>query len=169
MSYVEKTLGKGEKVLYRARFNWTYDVGAWFWLIVSATPYLLIAGLGASDPAEMMDEGTMALAAFAGLPLLFGVGIWLAAMMRKWTTEIAVTNSRFVMKTGLISRRTGEVNLAKIEEVNLVQSFWGRVFNYGRLTIRGTGVGVLNLPPLDNPLQLRRKLQDGKAAVLHHS
>ncbi|MEM8985600.1 MAG: PH domain-containing protein [Pseudomonadota bacterium] len=168
MSYVQQTLGKNETIIYRARFNWTYDIGAWFWLLLGAVPLLLVAALSLENPPEHINE-LAPLLFMCAAPLVIGFGIWLALMVRKWTTEIVVTSLRFVMKTGLISRKTEEVNLNKIEEVNLEQSFWGRVFGYGNLTIRGTGVGVFKLPALDDPIKLRRKLQDSKANLQNSS
>lgn len=94
--------------------------------------------------------------------MLIGVVIFLNMMIRKWTTEIAVTSERFVFKTGWISRHTQEVSLQRIEEVNLNQSFLGRILGYGRLHLHGTGVGVIELPNIDNPLELRRQITNAK-------
>ena len=77
------------------------------------------------------------LAAFLYLILLgvFVIGIYLffKMMIFKWTTEVAVTNRRFIYKTGWIKRDTQEIRVDKIEEVNLDQGFWGRIFDFGKL------------------------------------
>jgi uncharacterized membrane protein YdbT with pleckstrin-like domain len=91
--------------------------------------------------------------------------ILLSHLIVLWTTEIAVTTYRFVYKTGFISRKTQEVSLNKIEEIVLEQSVWGRVFGYGKLTIRGTGVGVIELPDIDNPIEVRRIIELAKAEL----
>ena len=44
-----------------------------------------------------------------------------------------------IYKTGLVQRDTTEINMAKIESVDVSQSILGRVFDFGTLTIRGTG------------------------------
>jgi uncharacterized membrane protein YdbT with pleckstrin-like domain len=95
-------------------------------------------------------------------PLLIGIVIFLVMMIRKWTTEIAVTNMRFVYKRGWISRQTEEMSLHRIEEVNLDQSIFGRIFGYGKLRLSGTGVGTIMLPSIDDPLALRRAIQEAK-------
>ncbi len=111
---------------------------------------------------------TYTLTAFAALIILgialIGIWIFLSMMIRLFTTEIVVTSQRFVYKTGWISRKTQEVNLEKIEEVNLDQSVAGRLLGYGRLRIQGTGVGAIDLPLVANPLKLRRRITDAKAA-----
>ena len=93
---------------------------------------------------------------------VIGLVIFVHMMIRKWTTEIAVTSERFVFKTGWISRHTQEVSLQRIEEVNLHQGFFGRLLGYGRLRLHGTGVGVIELPNIDNPLELRRQITNAK-------
>ena len=96
---------------------------------------------------------------------LIGVVIAAYMMIAKWTTEIVVTSERFVFKRGWIARRTQEVNLNKIEEVNLNQSILGRVLGYGRLRVQGTGVGAIDLPAIDAPLTLRREITSAKETI----
>jgi uncharacterized membrane protein YdbT with pleckstrin-like domain len=86
-------------------------------------------------------------------------------MLPLWTTEIGVTNQRFILKRGLVWRSTHELQLRAIEEVNLEQDLLGRVFNCGRLRLHGTGVDDIRLPVLADPIGLRKALQDGMAAA----
>jgi len=76
-----------------------------------------------------------------------------------------VTNQRFIYKRGWLWRATQELQLRAIEEVNLEQPLLGRLFNFGRLELRGTGVDDIRLPSLADPLGLRKALQDGMAAA----
>jgi Bacterial PH domain len=92
-----------------------------------------------------------------------GIAAFVAIMKPLWTTEIGVTNQRFIYKRGWLWRTTQELQLRAIEEVNLDQGLLGRLFNYGRLELRGTGVDDMRLPPLADPLGLRKALQDGMA------
>jgi uncharacterized membrane protein YdbT with pleckstrin-like domain len=87
-----------------------------------------------------------------------GIVIFIERTIRQMTTEIVVTSRRFVVKTGFIARKTQEVSLEKIEQIKLNQSFWGRILDYGSLDIRGTGVGNIQLPNIDEPLALRRAI-----------
>ena len=82
-----------------------------------------------------------------------------------WTTEIGVTNQRLIYKRGLIWRKTQELQLRAIEEVKLDQGLLGRLFDFGRLDLHGTGVGDIRLPALADPVGLRKALQDGMAAA----
>ena len=91
--------------------------------------------------------------------------LFLTIMGPLWTTEIGVTNQRFIFKRGLIWRATHELQLRAIEEVNLQQDLLGRIFDCGRLRLHGTGVDDIRLPVLADPIGLRKALQDGMAAA----
>jgi hypothetical protein len=151
MSYITRSLGRSERLIYRAHFPFFYHVLAWGVLVVSVL-------------------GTLAAIAngygwLGAIILLAGGAIFLGVLVPIWTTEIGVTNQRFIFKRGLIWRTTQELQLRAIEEVNLDQGLLGRLFNYGRLELRGTGVDDISLPVLGDPLELRRALQDGMAAA----
>jgi Bacterial PH domain len=98
---------------------------------------------------------------------IFGVGLYLFAhmMIVKATTEIAVTNERIVFKKGLIARHVGEMNIDRIEGVSVQQGVWGRMLNYGRVCIRGMGVGEVMLPPIETPIEFRKAVNEAKAMM----
>jgi uncharacterized membrane protein YdbT with pleckstrin-like domain len=94
---------------------------------------------------------------------VIGVIIFFSMMIRKWTTERVLTNLRFIKKTGWIRRNTEEIPIDRMEEVNLNQTIFGRIFGYGNVTISGMGIGKINLKMIDDPLDFQRKLNDLKA------
>ncbi len=51
--------------------------------------------------------------------------LFIAPLLDRYADEFAVTNKRVIVKTGLISRRTLEMNLSKIESVNVDQTIFG--------------------------------------------
>jgi uncharacterized membrane protein YdbT with pleckstrin-like domain len=128
MSYIEKSLGGGEKLVMRAHFHWWYSFKAWL--------ALLLLGV-----------------------FVIGIIIFFHMMIQKWTTEIGVTSTRFVKKTGLFNLKTDEIALHNIEGVRVKQSFWGRLLGYGHLEIEGTGVGVVTIPDIANPIAFRSALE----------
>ncbi len=90
--------------------------------------------------------------------LLIGVAVFFSRQMRKWTTELVVTNRRFIYKRGFISRRTDEFNAARIHAITLEQSLLGRVLGYGTLNIRGEDIGDFGLPAISKPIEFRKAL-----------
>src|SRR5690606_35508370 len=83
-------------------------------------------------------------------------------MIRVWTTEIAVTNQRFIYKRGLFSLSTEEIALPNIEGVKVRQGFWGRMLGYGHLRVEGTGVDAIETPPIAHPIDFRRAIENAK-------
>ena len=96
---------------------------------------------------------------FLGL-LLIGVFIFIKMMINKWTTERALTNTRYIQKIGWIARNTEELGISKIEEVDLQQSILGRILGYGSISISGTGSGHILLEDIDAPLLFQKNLND---------
>jgi len=94
--------------------------------------------------------------------VLVGIWIFFHMMIRKWTTEIAVTSHRFVEKVGLFSLKTNEIALPNIEGVRVEQSLWGRILGYGHLRIEGTGVDAVVIPDIADPIGFRRAIETAK-------
>jgi uncharacterized membrane protein YdbT with pleckstrin-like domain len=146
MAYIERSLGRYEILLHRARLAWLYPAGAWSALIV-------FLSLSAAAYAYEL-RWLAAVAALAGLAL------FLVFMVPVWSTEIGVTNQRFIFKTGLLRWSSDELQLDAVEEVRLEQGLLGRLLNYGCIEVRGTGVANIRLPSVDDPVALRRALLD---------
>ncbi|MBN1473114.1 MAG: PH domain-containing protein [Syntrophaceae bacterium] len=83
----------------------------------------------------------------------------IAPLIAWYTSEFAITNKRIIIKVGLISRRTLEMNLAKIESVNVDQSILGRILGYGTITVIGTGGTREPFFQISNPLDFRKAFQ----------
>jgi uncharacterized membrane protein YdbT with pleckstrin-like domain len=86
--------------------------------------------------------------------------LFIAPYIRLKTSEFGITNKRVIVKTGFISRKTLEMNLNKIETVNVEQSIWGRIFGFGTIIIVGTGGTREVFHDIKSPLLFRRKFQE---------
>ena len=158
MAYVKKTLAPGEEYIYRAHFNWTYDVQSWFWPALSLVP----AGIWIYASARnyfVQETFGSAFLFFAGSAFMLGVLICLRRYVHKWTTVIAVTSARLILKTGLIARQGHEMMLDEIEEVMVTQTFLGRLLGYGVLQVRGTGEALIEFPVIGAPMRVRREIE----------
>lgn len=85
--------------------------------------------------------------------------LWIVPLIAWFSNEFAITNKRIIIKVGLISRRTLEMNLAKIESVNVHQSVLGRILGYGTITIIGTGGTHEPFSRISMPLDFRKAFQ----------
>lgn len=92
-----------------------------------------------------------------------GVVIFILMLVHFKTTEAALTTRRVVYKRGLFTRRTMELGLSSIEQVELKQGFWGRIFGFGQIVVSGTGEGQIVTHPMADPLRFRRSITDARA------
>jgi uncharacterized membrane protein YdbT with pleckstrin-like domain len=152
MTYIDSILEPGEQVRYQTTVSWTTYTPA-ILLAICALASLLA---GASY-AEMVNISWFAAIVFA----VAAIVAFLPAWFRRWTTEIAVTDRRIILKRGLIRRHTVEMNMQKVESVDVDQTLIGRLFNYGNITIRGTGSSFEKLRMIDSPLKLRTTVTAG--------
>ena len=114
---------------------------------------------------------SLSLYIFLGFLLLlaFGLGLifWLIAYIKYKTTELAITNKRVIAKFGFISRRTIEININKVESIQVDQTLLGRMFDYGTLLISGAGNPQAPIPGISQPIKFRKaflEAQEGSPA-----
>lgn len=131
-SYIEGALIKDEKVIY------TGNISLW-----SLAPLLAL--------------GVLFLFAW-GLGILF----LLVAYIRYKTTELAFTNKRVIAKFGFISRQTVELNVTKVESIQVNQGILGRIFDFGTLVISGAGNPQAPIPGISNPMAFRRAFMESQ-------
>ncbi|QDC43734.1 PH domain-containing protein [Methylophilus medardicus] len=86
-----------------------------------------------------------------------GVGLvfWINAYMQYKTTELAFTNKRVIATFGFIRRQTIELNINNVETVEVSQSIFGRLFNFGTLVIAGAGNPQASIPGISDPISFR--------------
>ncbi len=104
-----------------------------------------------------------------GLLLLpaFGIGLifWVVAWVRSRSTELAITNKRVIAKFGFISRRTIEINLSKVESIQVDQSVLGRMLNFGSLVISGAGVAQAPILHIADPMRFRQMFMQAQEHI----
>lgn len=148
MSYVRRVLQPDEKLIYQSTLHWIVFIPAML---------LLIIGLAGVVVYFLFPDDTMRMAAYSLMAVGFVAGAlsFLMAAFRRWTTEVAVTDRRIIYKTGFIGRHTVEMNMDKVESVDVDQTIFGRMLDYGDITVRGTGSSIEPLRRIDSPLAFR--------------
>jgi uncharacterized membrane protein YdbT with pleckstrin-like domain len=158
LSYVEKHLIAGETVQYETRLHWIVMLGhalagavlALIGLILLFTPWSSVKG-GESASGALRWAGVACVAIGA---ILFGIGY-----VRRSATEMAVTNKRVIVKSGLANRRTIELLLPRIESIAVEEPALGRLLGYGTVIVKGTGGTPEVFPQITRPLEFREHVQ----------
>ena len=157
MSYVNSVLQPGERVVVMGRLHW---IIFWHAITLLVLGVVVVGWLAAKTNHDMLTE--LIAIIFAVLV----IAAFLVAWLRRWTTEIAVTDKRVIYKTGFIKRHTVEMNMDKVASVDVDQSILGRILDYGTVQVIGAGGaqnapnstvvrGIEDLPCVAHPLALR--------------
>lgn len=131
--YVDNNLISGETVIYRGRTTWWSA----FWPIVFSIIFL---------------------------PFTFGLSLVfiIPSIIRVLTTEIAITDKRVILKTGLISRNIVELRISRVESLNVSQSVWARILRFGTIVVYGAGNQQGKAVGIANALEFRRRFYDAQ-------
>ena len=78
--------------------------------------------------------------------------LFIAPALKRWSDEFVITNKRIIIKTGIFSRQTFEMNLNNNQSVNYDQSIFGRLFGQVTIIIIGTGVKSESFTERENEL-----------------
>lgn len=174
MLYVQQSLAPDEELVHVGKFHWIYTFNAFFaivWGIAGAVVVVvgsvfmykqlgfLRGDVGVLAAVQALHPG---LRIFSFIVFVLGLMSFARMMVIKATTEIAITNSRLIYKRGLIARQVGEMSIDRIEGVNILQSLVGRLLNYGRIAIRGMGIGEVILPPIEDPIAFRTAIEKAR-------
>ena len=176
MLYVQQSLTPGEELIHVGHFHWMYTLGAimsifggilsCIGVIIAAVYFQYNFGFGFESQTwlGMVRELHPAVRLAAFFAFVMGLLRFAHMMVIMASTEMAITNNRLIYKRGLVARYVGEMSIDRIEGVNVLQTFWGRILGYGRIMVRGMGVGEVILPPMDNPIAFRKAIEKAKAA-----
>jgi len=159
LSYIDKNLSSGETVLYRTRLHWIAMVSYFITAVVVA---LAGVGLLITSFSKLNAKGGASgqLAAFGLLLLVAATIIVVVAFWKRSATEMAVTNKRVLVKVGLLSRRSTQIMLSKIESVHVDQSVVGRMLSFGTIVIRGVGGTPEPFVKIADPLEFWNEVQE---------
>ena len=89
--------------------------------------------------------------------------LFIAPWLDRRSSEFAVTNRRLIIKVGIFDRKTMDLNLSKVESIDVEQGVWGRMFGYGTLNVIGTGGSRESFAHIADPLGFRRAVQQASA------
>ncbi len=153
MKYVDRVLQPGEAVQYLSTVHWIVYVPSLLFLIVGAIGLAFLVKSGANPLALSLPLPLLLV--LTGVGCICGLFSFIHAWFKRWTTELAVTNRRIIYKRGFVRRHTIEMNMDKVESVDVDQSFWGRILNYGTIVVHGTGGGLEPLRRIDSPIEFR--------------
>jgi uncharacterized membrane protein YdbT with pleckstrin-like domain len=148
MAFIDKNLMSGEALVYRTRLHWALFLQPLVLMLVFAAALVAVA-------AKVGENWTYVPLALLVLAVLSGLSRYVGYL----SSEFGVTNLRVIVKVGLISIRSVEVLLPKVEAIQIEQDLWGRVFGYGTIIITGTGGTKEVFAMIESPYEFRSQVQ----------
>ncbi len=159
MAYLDELLASDEKVQLIAHRHVVF-------LLIRTVPLLvgaLLLWVLAYVAYDQLDTGqtivTLALLALSLVPLAIA-----AYRFFSWQREqYALTNYRIIQVEGIINKRTFDSSLEKINDVQMKQGMFARIFGYGDIEIMtGSEIGINYLYGIADPFHFKRTLQETK-------
>ena len=149
MRYARRSLITGEVIRYETGIHWMIL----FWPLFFAFAIFIYANLA--------DETSISV------PLLsvLVTGWLIYALIKKLSVEMAITNRRIIIKSGVFNQRFMELLLAKVESIVIEQDLTGRVMGYGKLVVTGTGGSPESFRFVRRPFDFREQVQSAVEGV----
>lgn len=164
--FLQQTMQPDEFIIRRGEFPWMYTfqacLKAGVWVALGFGTVLLYNKYGAGNEAAV-EKNKLALF-LPLLGMLIGGCVFIANMARKWTTEIVVTNLRFLYKSGVFSITVYKLNLPEINYCTVTQSLVGNMLNYGRILMYTRTLDDKNiyLPEISEPHKFTTEIENLK-------
>ncbi len=157
-AYLTKLLGNNEKAVFLTRKHVIVVARTLLGMIVAA----LIILAGAAFVGSATGGLGFILAALVVLP------VW--QFMRTWISwqneEYIVTNRRVIKVEGVVNKHVFDSSLEKVNDVELDQSWLGRMMNYGDVEIiTGSDIGENKFMKIANPIGFKRELLNQKEGM----
>ena len=164
MSYADGLLSTGERITYRAKqhpFIWLW--GSRFTILAIAGAVVLFWLGGNLDPTG--TPGTIrTILGWVTAVLFFGaLGVFSWNLLRYVNQEYVLTNRRVIQVSGVLNRVASDSSLEKINDAALAQSVFGRMFDFGDLTIlTAADTGVEQFRMIKGPITFKKAMLDAK-------
>ncbi len=133
MGYPQDLLSEGEVIEFEMRPHWR----ALLVPILVTIAVLVAVGFITAMWGSWFEGsvGTVGRWVFLAAGLLL-VGLFAIRPLVYWYSTLYVfTDRRIIIRTGLVAREGRDMPLSKVQNVSFSVSVWGRILNYGRLTI----------------------------------
>jgi uncharacterized membrane protein YdbT with pleckstrin-like domain len=159
MGYIEDNLVRGEEIIFTTRLHWWVIMGHGIqgFLVVIL---LGICGMPSTISASTADSdfaGTYAavLACISGILALAAAFFGYLAFI---SSEFGLTNRRLMIKTGVLRRRTLELNLRQVEGFQADEPILGRILGFQNVTVTGSGGTKQKFGAVANGTQFRKRV-----------
>jgi uncharacterized membrane protein YdbT with pleckstrin-like domain len=124
---VAPKLGPGERILFEGHPSWRSIIDFYIKGLIATAIVCFLVALGTGVADERNDSLVVILA-------VVGVGVTvLVGFVKRVATSYTITNRRLHIKKGIVSRTIQETRLERVQNVNVTQGVFQRLFQIGEV------------------------------------
>ena len=164
MSYADGLLSTGERIIYRNRQHPFIFIWGARWTILAVIIAIVLFWLGGKLDPDGISGSLRQILGWVTAAMFFGglaVFVWTA--LRYVNLEYVLTNRRVIGVEGVLNRHATDSSLEKINDAVLSQSIFGRMFDFGDLTVlTASESGIETMRMIRSPIVYKKKMLDAK-------
>ncbi|MDE7296553.1 MAG: PH domain-containing protein [Clostridia bacterium] len=141
-NYVEKNLTQGEIIVLKAKKSFLALIPHFLWLIITLVGVIWLTKFLSGTVSETAGaEGATSKVALIlwGVWVLIGILPLLIGILQLVCMNLCITNKRVIGKVGVLRVNTLDYPIQKVDNVQMSAGFWGRIFRYSWISVRGGG------------------------------
>ena len=164
MSYADGLLSTGERIIHRAKQHPFVFVWGARWTILAVIIAILLFWVGGSLGPDGVSGSLRMLVGWVTAILFFGgIAVFAWTVLRYINQEYVLTNRRVIQVEGVLNRNATDSSLEKINDAVLSQSVFGRMLNFGDLTVlTAAESGIERMRMLRGPIVFKKAMLDAK-------
>jgi uncharacterized membrane protein YdbT with pleckstrin-like domain len=166
-SYLENLLSDREKIMYSAHQHWFTLARRIFLEII----IILLIFIGAIVVAIFLQTTSTTfpvsiLVAISFVILLIPVFTMTGDILDYSHRQFIITNRRVIQLSGVFNKNVVDSSLEKVNDVKMVQTAMGRIFNFGDIEIlTASEMGVNLFRHIASPVQFKTAMLNAKAKL----
>ena len=164
MSYADGLLSTGERIIYRNKQHPFIFIWGARWAILAVIIAALSLWLGSMFEPSGISGGIRSLLSIVTVVLFIGgIAAFAWTALHYINQEYVLTNRRVIQVEGVLNRNAIDSSLEKINDAVLSQSVFGRMFDFGDLTVlTASESGIEKMRMLRSPVVYKKKMLDAK-------
>jgi len=164
MSYADGLLSTGERIIYRNKQHPFIFIWGARWAILAVVIAGLSTWLGSNLDSQGISGSVKGVLGWVTLILFIGgIAVFIWTALRYVNQEYVLTNRRVIQVEGVLNRSATDSSLEKINDALLTQSVFGRMFDFGDLTVlTASEGGIERMRMLRSPVVYKKKMLDAK-------
>ena len=164
MSYADGLLSTGERIIHRNKQHPFIFIWGARYTILAVVIAVVFFWIGTNlDPGGISGALKTVLGWVTAILFFGGIVVFIWTVLRYLNQEYVLTNRRVIQVEGVLNRNATDSSLEKINDAVLSQSLFGRMFDFGDLTVlTASESGIERMKMIRGPIVFKKAMLDAK-------